>query len=84
MTIDAGIHHQPETDTMATEVRRWPEGVEGDDSEVGGEDAGEDLVVHYAVDGRPWLWEIEQASRHPEHIAAALDALRRPSAMAAV
>jgi hypothetical protein len=51
--------------------------------EVGGEDAGEDLVIHYGADGLPWLWEIEHASRHPEHIAAALDELRRRSAVAA-
>jgi len=46
-------------------------------------DAGEDLVIHYAADGQPWLWEIEHASQHPEHIAAALDEVRRRSAMAA-
>jgi uncharacterized protein YuzE len=84
MTIDTRIRYHPETDTMAIEVRPWPEGVAGgDDSEVGGEDAGEDLVIHYAADGEPWLWEIEHASRHPDHIAAALDELRRRSALAA-
>jgi hypothetical protein len=50
---------------------------------IGGQDAGEDLVIHHAADGQPWLWEIEHASTHPEHIAAALDRIRRRSAMAA-
>lgn len=80
MTIDPRIRYHPETDTLAIEVRPWPEGVMGDDSAIGGEDAGEDLVIHYAADGEPWLWEIEHASRHPDHIAAALDDLRRRSA----
>jgi hypothetical protein len=39
-------------------------------------------VIHYAADGKPWLWEIEHASAHPEHIASALDHIRR-SAVAA-
>jgi uncharacterized protein YuzE len=38
---------------------------------------GEDLVIHYAPDGEPYAWEIEHASKHPEHIAAALEALRQ-------
>ena len=50
---------------------------------VGGEHAGEDLVVHHAVDGEPWLWEIEHSSRHPEHITAALAELRRRCPLAA-
>jgi hypothetical protein len=81
--VDANIHYYPETDTMAIGVRPWPQGVTGDERQIGGEDAGEDLVIHYAADGEPWLWEIEHASRHPEHIAAALDELRRRSAIAA-
>ena len=44
-----------------------------------GRDAGTDLVVHYAPDGHPWMWEIEHASRHPDHIAAAIAELRRQS-----
>ena len=83
MTLNTSISYSPETDTMAIEVRPWPQDVAVDGREVGGEDAGEDLVIHYAVDGEPWLWEIEHASKHPEHIAAALDELRRRSAMAA-
>jgi uncharacterized protein YuzE len=83
MIIEPAIRYYPETDTMAIEVRPWPEGQKGDRNEVGGQDAGEDLVIHYAADGRPWLWEIEHASSHPEHIAAALEELRRRSAIAA-
>jgi uncharacterized protein YuzE len=84
MTREAKIRYYPETDTMAIELRPWP-GETGVRSvaEIGGEDAGEDLVIHYASDGKPWLWEIEHASRHPEHIASALDEVRRQSALAA-
>ena len=42
----------------------------------GGEDAGDDLVIHYAPDGRPWAWEIEHASRHPELVGDALRTMR--------
>jgi uncharacterized protein YuzE len=76
------IRYFPDTDTMAIEIRSWP-GEAGDDRNIGGEDAGEDLVIHYAADGEPWLWEIEHASVHPEHIAAALSQIRRLSAIAA-
>ena len=41
------------------------------------------LGTLFLADGQPWLWEIEHASQHPEHIAAALDEVRRRSAMAA-
>jgi hypothetical protein len=68
------VVYEPSTDTMAIELRPWPGG-EGE--AYGGEDAGPDLVIHYAPDGAPWLWEIEHASEHPEHIAAALTELRR-------
>jgi hypothetical protein len=61
---------------MSIELRPWPEASIGSEVEVGGEDAGEDLVIHYAPDGQPWLWEIEHASVHPEHIAAALAAIK--------
>lgn len=74
------IRYCVETDTMAIEVRPWPGRDDGDSI---GRDAGDDLVVHCAPDGAPWLWEIEHASRHPEHIAAALAELRRQSAVAA-
>lgn len=82
MMLEPAIRYYPETDTMAIEIRPWP-GAGGDPSSVGGEDAGADLVVHFAADGRPWLWEIEHASAHPEHIAAALEELRRLSAVPA-
>lgn len=81
--MKTNISYTPESDTMAIEVRPWPAGARADDREVGGEDAGEDLVIHYAADGEPWLWEIEHASRHPEHIAAALAELRRRSTLVA-
>jgi len=55
----------------------------GDPDQIGGEDAGQDLVIHYAPNGQPWLWEIEHASAHPEHIAAALGQIRRRCAIAA-
>ena len=83
MMLNTSISYSPETDTMAIEVRPWPDSARGNDNEIGGEDAGEDLMIHYAADGEPWLWEIEHASRHPEHIAAALAELRRRSTMAA-
>jgi hypothetical protein len=72
-----------ETDTMAIEIRPWA-GQEDDDGIA--RDAGVDLVIHYAPDGAPWLWEnreIEHASRHPEYIAAAMIELRRQGAAAA-
>jgi hypothetical protein len=68
------IRYCVETDTMAIETRPWP-GRDNDDAI--GRDAGLDLVIHYAPDGSPWLWEIEHASLHPEHIAAALAELQR-------
>ena len=83
MILEPSIRYYPKTDTMAIEVRPWPEDAKGDRDQIGGEDAGEDLVIHYGPDGAPWLWEIEHASKHPEHIAAALDELRRQSARAA-
>jgi len=76
MPVEHTIRYFPESDTMAIELRPWPEGT-GDLAQVGGEDAGEDLVIHYATDGEPWLWEIEHASAHPEHIAAALGQIRK-------
>jgi uncharacterized protein YuzE len=82
VTTEPAIRYYPDTDTMVIEIRSWPG--QGSDAKVfGGQDAGEDLVIHYAADGEPWLWEIEHASAHPEHIAAALDEIRRLSALAA-
>jgi uncharacterized protein YuzE len=71
------IRYEPETDTMAIELRHWSDDPSGDVAQIGGEDAGEDLVIHYAPDGEPWLWEIEHASAHPEHIAGALAQIRK-------
>jgi uncharacterized protein YuzE len=69
------VSYDPATDTMLVELRPWPGG-SPTEPVVGGEDAGEDLVVHYAPDGRPWAWEIEHASRHPELVGEALRAMR--------
>jgi uncharacterized protein YuzE len=80
---DPTIRYRPETDTLAIELRPWPGEVTGGASQIGGEDAGPDLVIHYSADGKPWLWEIEHASAHPEHIAAALEQVRRLTARAA-
>ena len=46
---------------MAIELRPWPG---RDDDDAIGRDTGDDLVIHYAPDGAPRLWEIEHASRH--------------------
>ncbi len=83
MTAEPAIRYYPDTDTMAIEIRPWPGGRAGNREAVGGEDAGEDLVIHFGPDGEPWLWEIEHASAHPEHIAAALEEIRRHSVAAA-
>jgi len=83
MSVETDIRYFPETDTMAIAVRGWPGTNPKGKDEIGREDAGEDLVIQYAADGAPWMWEIEHASRHPEHIAAALDELRRRSTQAA-
>lgn len=76
------IRYYPKSDTLAIELRPWPGDIAKSDA-IGGDDAGEDLVIHYAADGQPWLWEIEHASAHPEHIAAALEQIRLRSRMAA-
>ena len=71
------VRYYPDTDTLLIEIRPWPQPADGQDaSQIGGEDAAEDLVIHYGPDGQPYAYEIEHASRHPEHIAAALAALR--------
>jgi uncharacterized protein YuzE len=82
MILEPTIRYYPETDSMAIELRPWPGDV-GNPAEVGGQDEGDDLVVHYAADGKPWLWEIEHASAHPEHIATALGQIRHYGEMAA-
>lgn len=69
------LTYDPTTDTLLVELRPWP-GEAGSAEPVGGEDAAEDLVIHYASDGRPWAWEIEHASEHPDLVAGALRAMR--------
>jgi uncharacterized protein YuzE len=82
VSAEPSIRYFPDTDTMAIELRPWP-GRARNPGAAGGEDAGEDLVVHYAPDGEPWMWEIEHASAQSEHIAAALEEIRRQGAIAA-
>jgi hypothetical protein len=48
---DPTIRYRPETGTLAIELRPWPADVAGGASQNGGEDAGPDLVIHYAADG---------------------------------
>jgi uncharacterized protein YuzE len=79
---DSPILYDPATDTMLVELRAWP-GAGGDPALAGGADAGPDLVIHYAADGRAWAWEIEHASRHPDLVAGALEALRRERGLSA-
>ena len=55
MILEPTIRYYPESDTMAIEIRPWPDAARGDPDEIGGQDAGEDLVIHYAADGQPWL-----------------------------
>lgn len=68
MSGDPAIRYYPDTDTLYVELRPGPT--------IAAEEAGEDLVVHYDAADRPAGYEIEHASRHPEHLAAALSALR--------
>lgn len=74
---EPAIRYDAMTDTLLVQLRPWPAPAPGqDDALVGGEDAGEDLVIHYGPDGEPFAWEIERASEHPEHVTAALRARR--------
>jgi uncharacterized protein YuzE len=50
---DGPVTYDPATDTMLVELRPWPGGAAISQA-VGGEDAGDDLVIHYAPDGSPW------------------------------
>jgi len=36
MILNTSISYSPETDTMAIEVRPWPERARGNDNEIGG------------------------------------------------
>jgi hypothetical protein len=81
---ESPVLYESSTDTMLVELRPWPGGGPHRQTDLsGGEDAGEDLVVHYGPDGLPYAWEIENASRHPEHIAAALRRLQQSRSHAA-
>lgn len=62
------LEYFPDTDTMYIKLR--------DGMIDGGEDAGEDLVIYYSVDDVPMGYEIESASKHGEHIVAAMKLLR--------
>lgn len=74
---DPAIRYDATTDTLLIQLRPWPAPAPTHDfAAVGGEDAGDDLVIRYGPDGEPFAWEIERASEHPEHIAAALRARR--------
>jgi hypothetical protein len=75
------ITYDPATDTMLVELRAWPGGSPTTPG-AGGEDAGDDLVVHHAPDVEPWALEIEHASEHPELVAEALRKLRSASGLA--
>jgi hypothetical protein len=78
------VLYDPETDTLLVEIRPWPAGSPAEiNEEVGGEDAGEGLVVHYGPDGRPHAYEVEHASARPELVARALTALRAAKGYAA-
>jgi hypothetical protein len=50
---------------------------------VGGEDAGEGLVIHYGPDGVAHAFEVEHASQRPHLVARALKALRAARGFAA-
>lgn len=75
MSAEPLIRYDATTDTLLVQLRPWPE-MNAGDALIGGEDAGEDLVIHFGPDGQPFAWEIERASEHPEHVTAALRARR--------
>ena len=52
MILEPTIRYYPETDTMAIEIRPWPDATNGDPDQIGGEDAGQEVVIHYAADGQ--------------------------------
>ncbi len=78
------VLYDPETDTLLVEVRPWPAASPGEVNEqVGGEDAGDGLVIHYGPDGLPHAYEVEHASERPALVARALGALRAAKGYAA-
>jgi len=81
---DEPVIYDPETDTLLVELRPWPSSSPTEvNEEVGGEDAGEGLVIHYAPDGLPHAYEVEHASERPDLVARALSALRAAKGFAA-
>lgn len=62
------LEYFPDTDTLYIKLR--------DGMVDSGEDAGEDLVIYYSADELPMGYEIEHASCHGDHIAAALRLVR--------
>ena len=64
-------------DTLLVEVRPWPAASPvAANEQVGGEDVGEGLVIHYGPDGLPHAYEVEHATARPDLVARALGALR--------
>jgi uncharacterized protein YuzE len=71
------VVYDAETDTLLVEIRPWPSPSAAEVNEqVGGEDAGEGLVIHYGPDGVAHAFEVEHASQRPHLVARALKALR--------
>ena len=84
MTDGGPIVYDPASDTLLVEVRPWPAASPAAvNEEVGGEDAGDGLVVHYGPDGLPHAYEVEHASERPDLVARALGALRAAKGYAA-
>jgi ribonuclease VapC len=69
MSGDPAVRHCPDTDTMHVEIRPGPA--------VAAEEASPDLVIHHDDQDRPVGYEIEHASRNPNHIAEAIRDDRR-------
>jgi uncharacterized protein YuzE len=78
------VLYDAQTDTLLVEIRPWPSPSPAEVNEqVGGEDAGEGLVIHYGPDGLPHAFEVEHASERPHLVARALSALRAAKGFAA-
>lgn len=50
---------------------------------MGGENAGEGLVIHHGPDGLPHSYKVEHASERPDLVARALSALPTAKGFAA-
>ena len=64
MLIELNIRYYPETDKSQSKCALIPPTPGGDPTQVGSQEDGEDLVVHYTAGGRPWLWEIEHEPKN--------------------